>query len=171
MAAGIDIRPATLRDMSFVTAWLNPDDEREVRCQIGPDTSMHDVGHSMLMAGDCYCAFWRGKPIAAFGMAAINAAVASVWFLGTRDNWRAAAATSRFLLNDMVPRWAEAGFVAMEARSIADHKQAHSWMLSTGAEIVGPPHVYGRGGENFLLFRWTIDGLPTYKEKIPKGAT
>lgn len=150
----IDIRPGVLRDVSFVFANMRDGDRREVMCQLDEGTKTYEVAYWSLMSGDCWVAYWRDKPVMTFGAMKLNAAAASVWAIGTPKAWRVIPAVTRFFTMDVVPALMAKGYVSMEARSIADHTDAHRWMESTGAKRWGEPYPYGRGGEEFITFRW-----------------
>lgn len=150
----IDIRPGVLRDVSFVFANMRDGDRREVMCQMPEGTKTYAIAYGSLMAGDCWTAYYRDTPAMAFGASPLNAAAAAVWAIGTRHAWRVVPAVTRFFTLDIVPMLMARGYVSMEARSIADHRQAHRWMEATGAKRCGDPYPFGRGGETFITFRW-----------------
>lgn len=153
------ITPACLRDATFVVANLRPRDREEIWCQLPEDTHELDVAYFLLMGGDCWIASIDGRPIMFFGVTSMNIACMSVWAVGTRRTSRVVRDVTRFLIGEAVPAKIAAGFHTMEARSHVDHAQAHRWMQSTGAVVVGEPFVYGRQREKFLLFRWTADAI------------
>lgn len=158
MAGHLELRLATARDVSFVMAWLNPDDERELMCQVADGAKAHEVGLALLMSSETYVACWKGVPAAVFGVSPLNAATLQVFMLGTRHSWRCAPMATRFLKRVLRDKAAE-GYHAMEARSIEGHERAHRWLRATGAVTVGEPFVFGKDREKFLLFRWTTEAL------------
>lgn len=149
------IRPATLRDASYVMANLRPADWEELACQIAPATKRHEIAYALLMSGDCFVAFWKGQPCAVFGSSIINAACLSIWAVGTPDISRVARSIGKFMTRVHVPDRLAQGFGSGEARSMATHHDAHRWLVSLGAHQHGGPFEFGTGREKFLLFRWT----------------
>lgn len=160
----IKIIPATLRDASYVMANLRPLDRIETYCQIRDGLKDYEVAYWLLMNSDAYAARWTDSkgvewPVMFFGVQPMNQVAVSVWALGTRHAWRAVPAVTRFFIERLLPLKIEQGNVLMEARSIVDHKPAHRWMESTGAKRIGEPFIYGKGGEQFILFRWKAEDL------------
>lgn len=171
----VTIRPATLRDASFVTANLRPMDHREVFCQLAPGTKTHELAYALTLADDTYCAFFKDRPVAIYGVGPINICTLSVWAIGTRDMRRAVPAITRHIMETILPEKIEQGFTSAEARTIEGHHTAHRWMQSLGGEPHGEPFVFGRGGERFILYRWTVGAYRTIREakqaKTKQGTT
>lgn len=155
----IEVVPATLRDVSYVLYHLNPADEEETACQIDPALRRDHLGYMLLMSGDNFAVRIAGQPVAVFGTAPLNRATLSVWALGTDQMRRALPAIWRFLVEEHLPAKTSEGYRYMEARSIETHHAAHRWLRWLGATVLGEPHPFGRGGERFLLFRWTAEQL------------
>lgn len=163
----ITIRQATLRDASYVTANLRELDRAEVFCQLAEGTRTHELAYALTMADDTYCAYYRGTPAAVFGVGPINICTLSFWAIGTRHMWCTVPAITRYFLDVILPGKIEQGFTSAEARSLAGHLSAHRWMISMGAEMVGEPFLFGRNGEHFQLFRWTVADYRTIKGGKP----
>lgn len=153
----IRVAPATLRDVSFVLANLRPMDDAELRCQLPDGTRMHDVAYGLLMAGDAFVALDGDQPAMVFGTNFMTPAARGVWALGTKRARRAIPAITRFFTGPYADQLLAAGVLMLEARSHADHAEAHRWMHSTGAVRVDPCFPYGKDGELFCVFRWTTD--------------
>lgn len=162
---GVTIQPAYLRDASFVVANMRPMDEEEILCQVPEGTKRHELAYSLLMAGQNFTASFDEVPAMFFGTQAVNAAIVSVWAIGTRLTPRVLPSVTRFLLSTHIPALLKAGFLGMEAHSLATHEESHRWMLSTGALAYGPPFVYGRNRELFLTFRWDDTALEVARRK------
>lgn len=175
MARDLTIQPTTLKDASFVMAWLRPEDELEVLCQMPAGVLRHEIAYSLLMAGDCFSARWKDQPIAIFGTSPINAACLSVWALGTKDVWRAVPAINRFMTTEHLPDRMRQGYIALEARSHISHASAHRWLEAMGGRRHGEPYEFGKHRELFVTFRWTdrdieriraSAGKHSYRERI-----
>lgn len=152
-----DIRPAVLRDASWLMANLRPLDRIEAFCQLEDGFKTHELAGYALSYGATFIAYDRGQPAMIFGTAPINICCLSVWALGTKHAWRVAKQVSDWLRDVHIPDRMAEGYTSMEARSLVDHAQAHSWIEATGGVPHGPPFEFGKGGEKFQLFRWTAD--------------
>lgn len=166
----IQLGPATLRDATYIVANMRDTDRHEVYCQLPDGMDDWRVAYFLLMNGEAYAARWtrqdgREFPVMFFGVQPMNAVALAIWALGTKHAWRAVPAVTRFVIDDLVPRKLEQGYRIMEARSIEGHTQAHRWMESTGAHRIGKPFEYGRNGELFHLFRWTVSDYHTISAK------
>lgn len=159
MTRNVDIFPAVIRDASWITANMRELDRREAFCQMRDDVKTHELAYWSIHNSDAYVAYWRDKPTMLFGTAVANICCLSVWAFGTADTWRVASAVTRFMRHTHLPARAAAGYTSMEARSLVEHETAHRWIRDTGGVQHGPPFVYGKGGEEFILFRWTADAL------------
>ena len=101
-----------------------------------------------------------------FGASPINAYVWSVWALGTKHCRRAVPAVSRYFTRTLIPKLIdEHGIVALEARSLLEHEEAHSWIVNMGGEQHGDTFPYGHDGERFVLYRWTVAAYRTIDAK------
>lgn len=165
----IDIRKACYRDACFVVAHMRPGDEKEVLCQIRDGTKRHEIAYGLLMSGDAFIAYEDDNPVLFFGFNDINVASINAWAVGTKRTHRVIHEVTRFLVRDYMPEKVAAGILSMEARSIVGHKPAHRWMQSTGAVVSGPPFVYGKGGEMFLMFRWTPKAFMVAAQRYKVG--
>lgn len=165
----ITIQPATLRDISYVTANLAPDDRREVMCQVPDGSKTYELAYALLHSGDAFCALIDDLPVAAFGTSPITVACYSVWMVGTKHARRAVPAITRHMMNDHGQVILDRGAQSMEARSIAGHHRAHRWMVRCGAVRVDPPYPFGKNGEMFYTFRWTRDSFAHIREQTRTG--
>jgi hypothetical protein len=158
VALTVEIKPACLRDASFVLGNLNRHDEAEVRCQLPEGVSPGVLAHGHVALPKALVAYVNDVPATFFGVGWLNAGTTSVWAVSTSLGRRAMPEVTRHFRSDLVPWMLEHGAVAAEARSLATNTKAHEWMRSLGAEQHGPAFPFGRGGEPFLLFRWTVAG-------------
>lgn len=162
----IEIRPACLRDASYVCANLNDLDRAEALCQMPDTAKMHELAWMLISGeGESYVAYWRGKPVAVFGVSPQHVAALSVWMLGTDQSWRAAPQIAAFIREDIGPRVAAQGFRTMEARSIETNRMAHQWMERAGGRRWTQPFEWGRNGEKFVLFRWSARDMGLTDDK------
>jgi hypothetical protein len=168
MAGRVTIHDATLRDATYVMAWLRPADEEEVLCQVPEGMTRLEMAYNLLFSGDVFAARIGDQPVGIFGTGPINIACLSVWALGTRNMWRAVSEMNRFLIDEHLPARIAQGYHSMEARSIVSHTDAHHWIEQLGGKQHGEPFAFGSDREMFLLFRWSADDLAGIKAKRRK---
>lgn len=150
----VTVRPACLAHASYVTANMRDEDKREIYCQLPDGMKSYEVAHLMLMSGDAFVAYLDDLPVLFFGAHPLNVCTLEAWAVGTKHTRRVLHAATRHLITDFGPQAIAAGFRTMECRSHVEHKEAHRWLESTGAVVNGAPFVYGKEGENFVLYRW-----------------
>lgn len=151
----VQVKPATLRDVSYVMANLRPADEVEVLCQFPSGVKRHELAYMLLHSMEAWAVHIDGQPVAAFGAAYMTEVAASAWAIGTKRMKRAIPAITKHFRTDIGPRLGDAGYRMLEARSHAEHHEAHRWMVATGAVQADQPYIYGKNGELFITFRWT----------------
>ena len=165
MAGRVTIHDATLRDATYVMAWLRPADVEEVECQVPVGMSRSEMAYNLLLSGQTFAARIGDQPVGFFGTNTINAACLAVWALGTKNMWRAVSEMNRFLIDTHLPARIAEGYRTMEARSIITHTDAHHWIRQLGGVQHGPEFEFGRHREKFLLFRWNADDLSAIAAK------
>lgn len=152
----IDIRPANLRDASWLMANLRQLDREETFCQLPDDIPTGKLAEWLITGGEAFIAYHRNEPALLFGTTRIHVCAMSIWALGTDKAERTIPAVSRFLIEHAIPWRLDEGFTCMEARSLETHHDAHRWMESMGGKREGEPYLYGKGGERFVTYRWTV---------------
>jgi len=151
------IKPATIRDYTWMAANMRASDRAEIMCQVPTGTTSMDVAIWSLNAREAWTAFDRDdQPAAAFGVHAMTPAgnVFSLWAWGTPKLSRTVREIERFVIDDCTPRWLAAGLTRIEARSIVGHTRAHRWLRRLGFDEI-PAEEWGRDGQAFTLFYWT----------------
>jgi hypothetical protein len=161
----ITIKPACLRDLSYTAAYMRPEDEQEILCQLPDDTPLYEACYGLLQAGDAYIAYYDGVPAMAFGTHPLNVCTLNAWAFGTDKLNRVLYRATQFLIGVHLPMEVAKGFTHMEARTSVEHKGAHRWLESTGAVVKSEPFVYGKNGEEFILYRWSSDMLQMATER------
>lgn len=152
----IDIRPANLRDASWLMANLRQLDREETFCQLPDGIPTGKLAEWFITTGDAFIAYHRDEPALLFGTTRIHVCAMSIWALGTDKAERTIPAVSRFLIEHAIPWRLDEGFTCMEARSLETHHAAHRWMESMGGKREGEPYLYGKGGERFVTYHWTV---------------
>ena len=156
----VSIKPATVRDLTYVASHLNADDEKEIKALTNVDLREIAAQH---LGEFAFVAWVKGKPVIAFGLAPYMGSTWAAWMFGTQSNWRAVPAVTEF------SRWL-VGHVAethgarrLEARSHIEHKKAHSWLTSAlGCGEPVPLPSFGLDGETFYLFSKEIGHVHQY---------
>lgn len=152
----VEIKPIVLRDVSYVLAHLRQSDAEEIWCQMPEGTKPLELAGHVINYGTGYTAYLNGQPVACFGTQPMNAVAHLAWAFGTDRMQRAIPAITDYMAEVHIPKIIEQGAQIMEARSHYNHATAHVWMMKTGAKLVGTPFIFGRDGERFRLFRWTV---------------
>lgn len=155
----VTIRPATLRDMTFITANIRPQDRQEIEATAAVN-NMTEAAFVSFHGSDgwCWCAWLNDQPVGAFGVSGwgnyYQPHLRHGWAYGTRQFKRAVPAISRFMMGTMVPLLLGEGITRIEVRSLEGHDLAHKWLagLKCRHEAVMPN--YGVHGETFHLWAW-----------------
>lgn len=153
----VEIRPGNIRDVSFIASHMRSEDWREVHAS-APTDDKAEAGIMCHMASQFSWTAWiRDEPVCAFGFARSGLPwVWSAWAFGTERMRRAIPAVTRFGRETASRLLIEAGARRCEIRSIADHDLAHRWLQGLGAHLECELLEYGRNGETFALYSWTI---------------
>lgn len=150
----VEIRPAVLRDVSFIAANLRDCDRAEICCQIAPGTKPVEIASFCIGRGQSWTAFLYGLPSGAFGFSEISDGVLNGWAFGRPGFQRCIPSITRFVFRDVVPRWLNNGIRRIEVRTIEGHENAHRWLEASGAQRCCTLEDWGRGGERFFLYAW-----------------
>lgn len=155
----VDIRPATLRDITFVAANMRGQDKREILATAKLDTLTEAGVISFHTSEDwCWIAWLDGQPVGAFGVAYGNPVyqphIRHVWAYGTWRFKRVVPAISRFILREWPHRLLSEGVTRVECRSLIDHDLAHKWMTGLKAHKECDLLNYGVNGETFTQWAW-----------------
>ncbi len=158
----VTIAPATLRDVAYVTANLRPRDRAEILASVDLASSVEAAVIAVETSRRfCWTVKIAGQPVAAFGVAEtspLTPHIRTAWAFGTNRFRRAVPAISRFASTHWPARLKSEGVRRLEARALADHDIAHSWLISLDAAFEGTLNNYGTAGETFRLFAWIITG-------------
>lgn len=152
----IEVHAATLRDASWITANLRQLDREEIFCQIDDRVTTAQLAEFLILGGQGFIAYDRGEPVLLFGTTLVTVCSMSAWAMGTDAMRRAVPTVNDFLLSTHIPARLAAGVNNMEARSLVTHYEAHRWMEGLGGERHGEPYLFGKNGEMFVTYRWTV---------------
>lgn len=151
----IEIKPANVRDASWITANLRQLDREETYCQLPEGFGNVHLAHWLVQQGGLI-AYAGDDPVMLFGTSPLTTCALSVWALSTDRAARVIAAVSRFFIETLIPEKLDHGVNNMEARSLVTHGAAHRWMESMGGVKHGDAYLWGRNGEFFVTYRWTV---------------
>jgi hypothetical protein len=156
----VTIGPLNLRDITFLGANMRAEDRREIMCQAPKNLSGSQAAAAMFpgLAPDwTWLASLDGNPAVAFGLQPYNVATMIGWAWGTRHLPRCIPAITRHLIAEE-PLLIASGFRRIEVRTIKDHDISHRWLYALGARKECDLPEFGRDGETFELWAWTLHG-------------
>lgn len=151
--------------MWAILADPNPVDMREIFATVGPASKPDLVSALMdeLDRGLGYVAFYRGQPVMLAGLTPEPHAPHrwQAFGFGTRSYWRGAPVLVKLAKSILLPFAWDSGAHRIEAKSLVDHTNAHSWIVKTGGQKEALIRAYGFSGEDFFQFSWLKDGVRT----------
>ncbi len=151
--AGCEIKPATLRDLSYIATHMRPADRAEVECQID-EWSATNIA-AMSLRDFAYIAELDGNPELAFGCGEVRKGYWIAWSWMTKRGWRCLPTVIPYITQTLQPAVYEAGALRVEARALKSHTQACAFLRRIGGHYRCDLPSYGKGGEDFVLFDWT----------------
>lgn len=158
-----EIKPATLRDITWIAANLREQDKREILASstlVARDAAIVCLHGSPNFA---WCVWINGQPHAAFGIgqgSPMTPYIRSAWAFGTDKMRRCIPAISRFTVDEWPGRLIAEGVTRVEVRSLLGHDVAGRWLKSLRAKHEGILRNYGSSGEEFDLYSWTKEDWP-----------
>lgn len=94
-----------------------------------------------------------GEPVCIGGLIQLRPNVASMLFFATDAFPSIGLQITRFVRNELIPRYMDAGVHRIEAASLADYSAVHRWLETLGlAPEGGLMFGYGKRGEAFQNF-------------------
>ena len=146
--------------VTWIAANARVADQHELLCQVGTDNVTVPAAICVESSPPSmrWVARWKGKPVAAWGVAhndMITPTVGSLWLFGTDDIRRVIPAVSRAMARDLPRMTEERGITRLEIRALATHDIAHRWLERLGARRVCTLTDWGSSGEEFVLYEWT----------------
>lgn len=102
---------------------------------------------------------WREGigPVAAYGAMPMWPGVWSLYLFATPHFQHVAWDVTRHIRRVMMTSLSIAGAHRAEARSLSTYLEAHAWLERLGARREGELKGYGRGGEDFITFAWSVE--------------
>ena len=148
------VLPLTVEAVGQVLYNLRPSDRREI------EATVHRFDSQRLAEATCACRLGFAAAAADLTPVAVLAAGEpwpGVWQLGlfATPRWpEVGRAVTRFAKPWLEKQLRALGAHRAQAFSIADHDEAHRWMLRLGASCEATLAGWGRGGEDFKVFVW-----------------
>lgn len=156
-----------LRDLSYIASNLRPDDFAEVDCQFESWTPA--LLALTALQGPAYVVELDGNPEAAFGAAEQRTGLWTVWSWGTKRMWRCVPRITSFVKEVMLPDAIAKGALRGEARALASNEMAQRWLMHLGATRRCELPYYGKNGETFVLWDWTLEQFDVHREPVQKA--
>lgn len=97
-----------------------------------------------------------GVPIAALGLMPMWQNVVTVWMFATDDFPKIAMHLTRFVRRNLVPALTAGGVHRAQCFSMNGHVMAQRWLEILGAKREGVAKGFGKSGEDFTLYSWTL---------------
>lgn len=94
------------------------------------------------------------RPIAMGGVAELWPGVWEGWMLATDEFPAIGLPMTKWIKATVMPALKKAGCHRWEVKSIATHDNAHRWLEVLGFEREAVLKAYGRGREDFVVYRW-----------------
>lgn len=160
------IRPATFADVMAVARDMRAADREEIFATRWSD----DEGE---LARDCLagwtrCCFVEGTPTAIIGAIPVRPGSWQVFMFATDQFKRCRISVTRFVLRVMIPILVEYGVHRAECQSIEGHAEAHAWLEYLGARREAVHSHFGRNGETFYTYVWTLADVRTQQAPRPQ---
>lgn len=148
-----EVKPATLRDLSYIAAHMRAADRAEVEAQIDEWSAVHVA--AMSLRDFAYVVELGGNPEAAFGCGQVRRGYWVAWSWGTDRLAKCLPVMIRFITEQLQPAVYEAGALRVEARALASHRQARRFLERIGGTFCCDLPAYGKSGEPFVMYYWT----------------
>jgi hypothetical protein len=106
-----------------------------------------------------------GEPVAVYGAKPMWPGVWSAFLYATDKFDKIGIHLTEHIRSVMIPWLIAGGARRVEARSIATHDKAHRWMRFLGAREESRMPLYGKRGEEFVMFVWTADSVRNFRRQ------
>jgi hypothetical protein len=164
-----EVKPANLRDLSYVASHMRASDRAEVEAQIDEWSAAHVAALSL--RDYAYVVELDGNPEAAFGCGQVRRGYWCAWSWGSDRLAKCLPVMIRFITEELQPAVYEAGALRVEARALASHKQARRFLERIGGQFCCELPAYGKNGEDFVMYQWTRKSyVPVQYPKHASGA-
>lgn len=151
----IEIRPANMRDMTYIASEMRAADWREISAVVTETRSA--VGYMLFASssGLAWTVWLNGEPVCAFGVSRLFIGLGSGWAYGTKRMPRVMSRVTRYALRTVRPMLIREGFRRIEVRTAIDHDLSHRWLEHLGFVREGIAKDYGQDGLDFVTYAAT----------------
>lgn len=142
--------------LGWVTMNMRVMDRVEIMACMPREFSLEDVIHHHAHSGSFWVAGLE-RPVVAIGRTNLHPGVCAVWMYATDEFDKIALSFTKWVMRDFTEGILRENIHRAEARSLAEHHEAHRWMEFTGAVREAPLRRFGRDEEDFYLYAWRSD--------------
>lgn len=141
---------------------IRAEDAREIYATRWSESPQALADHC-LHAGDFAWVFGdETGPIAVVGAVPTWPNVWSVFMFATDRFGKIGLGLTRHVKRVMIPAMVDVGVHRASCYSIEGHEEAHRWLKVLGAEVEHTCKFFGKDGETFYCFSWTLDKVSDY---------
>ena len=159
------LEPLTREAALAVVLRMRRRDRREIYATCWHDNPV-EVAEFLALSGKFgWAAFIENDPVAIVGARPLWPGVWSVWMVATDRFREIRFSMTRFIKHGMIPALVQTGAHRAETTSLAIHHEAHRWLEALGATREATFRAYGRNGEDFVSYVWTLDGREKRQER------
>ncbi len=158
----VEIRPATVRDVSYIAAHLREADKEELECQWSHYDPVHlaYLIETQSITGMSWVAYRHDQPVGALGFSyasGLDPDIWQAWAFGTDGFLKVIPELTRLGNEVALPMILEGTVRRIQAFTLKGHDVAHKWLEAFGARYEGTLRAWGRNGEDFDVYAWVRD--------------
>ena len=150
------VQPITLDAARYVALRMRAYDAEEIFA-IRRNDDREEIAHAAASrAPYAWAAGLDGRPIACLGVVECWPGMWESWMFATDDFDRIGKRLTRFARRSIIPAVRAAGGHRLQCHSMEGHTVAHRWLDSFGAVREATLRAYGRGGQDFHVYRLDV---------------
>ena len=158
MSVHIDF--GTPEALAYVVEHLREQDRIEMAAMSSFSDPRTFLPSRVLMHSREYYVATREHPAAVWGYTELWPHVGGCFAFGTDEWGLVMRAVTNHVRRYMLPRIIAAGYHRMECRALADREDVRRWVTLLGGEPEALLRKAGKGGEDFMLYRWINERCP-----------
>jgi hypothetical protein len=148
-----EIKEAEYGDILSVAARMRESDRREIFAMMWDRDGAEQIAdNAYYLSRHRWVAYWNTKPAAALGIMQMWPRVWQVWMFGTDDFPRVAGRLIAHCRPRILQTLSDLDALRVEAKSMADHKEAHRFLRRVGGHHEATLRNYGKNGEDFHVY-------------------
>lgn len=157
------IAKPTYNDLLFIAQNMREWDRREIYATEWDEDPVSFTNKTLAIS-DCSWIFGLERPIATIGAWPVWPGHWRVWMYGTNEFGQIGKRLTKFAQKTIIPAIVVDGFVRAECYSMVGHEEAHKWLRHLGAKPEATVRQYGKGGEDFIVYRWLQEDVERYRQ-------